>query len=317
MRQTFATVSMALASAALLTAAASSEKQFTISDNVDLVLLDVSVKNKAGGYVSGLSQDNFRVLEDGKPRLITHFSSMDAPVCVGLIVDNSGSMRLKRPEVVTAGLAFAKESNSKDQFFVVNFNERVYFGLSRNLPFTDDLQTLRRALYYGQAIGRTALYDAIAAGLKHLEECNREMKTLIVVSDGGDNISSIRLPDLWRLLEASRATIYTIGLLDPEDRDLNPAVLQKIASATGGEYFQPDTLNSILPVFEKISKDIRNRYVIGYTPDEVNDRHEIRKVRVIVQNGEGKLSARSRTTYTMKPVTEFVATKTQPDVLHK
>ena len=317
MRQTFATVSMALATAALLTAAASSEKQFTISDNVDLVLLDVSVKNKAGGYVSGLSQDNFRVLEDGKLRLITHFSSMDAPVCVGLIVDNSGSMRLKRPEVVTAGLAFAKESNSKDQFFVVNFNERVYFGLSRNLPFTDDLQTLRRALYYGQAIGRTALYDAIAAGLKHLEECNREMKTLIVVSDGGDNISSIRLPDLWRLLEASRATIYTIGLLDPEDRDLNPAVLQKIASATGGEYFQPDTLNSILPVFEKISRDIRNRYVIGYTPDEVNDRHEIRKVRVIVQNGEGKLSARSRTTYTMKPVTEFVATKTQPDVLHK
>ncbi len=147
------------------------------------------VKDPRGGYVTGLTKDDFQVFEDGRPQKISEFGSVDTPVTVGLVVDNSGSMRLKRPQVVLAGLAFAKESNPKDEFFVVNFNSRVLRGLPDKIAFTDDLKMLRAALYYGMPTGQTALYDAIAYSLKHLELSRQDKRTLIVVSDGGDNVS--------------------------------------------------------------------------------------------------------------------------------
>jgi VWFA-related protein len=285
----------------LVSATANQTKPFTISDNVDLVLLDVSVKNPHGGYVTGLDQTNFHVAEDGLARPITHFTSVDTPVTVGLVVDNSGSMRRKRSEVILAGLAFAKESNPQDEFFVVNFNNSVARGLPPSLPFTDDLQLLRAALYYGEPVGQTALYDAIAYALHHLERGHRDKRTLIVVSDGGDNVSQMSLAGLMPLIEASRATIYTVGLLDPEDRDLNPSVLRKLAGVSGGEYFQPQELNDVIPVFHKISKDIRNRYSIGYVPDETTNKRQVRSVKVSAQNNGQKLIVRTRTTYTVTP----------------
>ncbi len=282
-------------------------KTYTISDNVDLVLLDVSVKDPRGGYVSGLNKDDFKVSEDGHPRQITQFASVDAPVSVGLVVDNSGSMRSKRPEVVLAGLAFAKESNPKDEFFVVNFNNYIAWGLPSKVAFTDDLQTLRAALYYGAPVGQTALYDAIAYSLNHLERSHQEKRTLIVVSDGGDNVSKISLPELLKLVEASRATVYTIGLYDPEDRDLNPGVLRRIASVSGGQFFAPATLDDVIPVFHKISKDIRSRYTIGYVPDEVSDQHPVRSVKVIAERDRRKMLVRTRTTVTITPFSPLFA----------
>ena len=122
-----------------------------------------------GDYVTDLGKDAFHVEVDGKSREITQFDRVDAPVTIGLIVDNSGSMRNKRQEVVLSGLAFAKASNPRDEFFVVNFNNTVHSGLPAGVPFTDQLQTLHNALYMGELAGQTALYDAIAYGLKHLE----------------------------------------------------------------------------------------------------------------------------------------------------
>lgn len=280
---------------------------YTISDNVDLVLLDVSVRDPRGGYVAGLSRNNFRVYEDGHQREITQFASVDTPVTVGLVVDNSGSMRFKRPEVVLAGLAFAKQSNPQDEFFVVNFNNSVLRGLPPRTLFTDDLQTLRAALYYGQPAGQTALYDAVAYGLKHLEYSHRDKRTLIVVSDGGDNVSHTRFPELMKLVEASRATIYTVGLYDPEDHDLNPAVLRKMSGVSGGESFEPASLQDVIPVFNKISKDIRNCYTVGYVPDEINDKHVVRSVRVTVTADNRRLLTRTRTSYITTPLSELVA----------
>ncbi len=279
---------------------------FTISDNVDLVLLDASVKDARGGYVTGLTKNNFRVFEDGHAREITQFASVDTPVTVGLVVDNSGSMRLKRPEVILAGLAFAKESNSKDEFFVVNFNNAVTRGLPAHMPFTDDLQTLRNALYYGQPEGQTALYDAVGYSLKHLEYSHRDKRTLIIVSDGGDNVSSTPFPELLKLIEASRATIYTVGLYDPEDHDLNPGVLRKMSALSGGEFFHP-TLENIVPVFNKISEDIRNCYTIGYVPDEIGDKRVVRSVKVVATGDSRKLVVRTRTVYTTTPLANLVA----------
>ena len=288
----------------------SDRKSFTISDNVNLVVLDVSVKDAKGGYVTGLSKDAFQIFDDGRPREITEFQKVDTPVTVGLIVDDSGSMVRKRPEVVLAGLAFAKESNKRDEFFVVNFNNSVVMGLPPRLKFTDDLQTLRSALYYGRPEGQTALYDAIATGLKHMELSPQQKRVLIVVSDGGDNVSKTSLAALMQLIESSRATIYTIGLYDRDDNDRNPSVLKNFAKATGGEFFEPPTLDDVIPVFHKISSDIRNRYTMAYVPD-MSDKRLLRTIRVLAQADGRRLNVRTRTLYSIAPSSQLVAQETK------
>lgn len=286
-----------------LFAAASLQEPFKITDNVDLVLLDASVRNNQGGYVTDLSKDNFHVFVDGHPQQISQFARVDAPVTVGLIVDNSGSMRFKRPSVIMAGLAFAKASNPQDQFFVVNFNNEVLPGLPKAMPFTDNITALHKAMYMGDPGGQTALYDAIAYGLKHLESGDRDQRTLIVVSDGGDNVSELKEHAILDLIEQSRATIYTIGLLDPEDRDLRPGILKKFASISGGEYFQPAKLEDVLPVMRKISNDIRNRYTIGFSPAVASTsggKHNF-AIKVTATEDGHKLQVRARTSYTLDP----------------
>lgn len=295
--------------ATLLSACAFSEAQqdpYTISDNVNLVVLDVSVRNPAGGYVSGLHPNNFHVFEDRSPQQISQFASFDTPVTIGLVVDNSGSMLRKRPEVITAGLAFAKQSNPRDEFFVVNFNNSVRRGLPAQTSFTDNLQDLRRALNYDTPKGQTALYDAVAYSLRHLEFSRQERRALIVVSDGGDNVSKTPLPELMRLIEASRATVYTVGLFDREAKDLNPRVLRRFAAVSGGEYFEPD-LDNVVSVFDKISRDIRNRYTLAFVPNETQDKRVVRTVRVTAEQNGRKLSVRTRTTYTITPFSQLLA----------
>lgn len=286
---------------------------FTISDNVDLVLLDVSVKGPKGGYVTGLRKTNFKVFEDGRPREITHFSSVDEPVTIGLVVDNSGSMRDKKAEVVMAGLSFAKQSNPEDEFFVVNFNNSVVRGLPPYVMFTDKLDQLKQALFYGQPAGQTALYDAIAYSLRHLEYGHREKRTLIVVSDGGDNVSTTTFPELMKMIEASRATIYTVGLYEDGDRDANPNVMRRIAAVSGGEFFEPAETKDVLPIFDKISQDIRNSYTIGYVPDEVTDHHVVRSVKVMAQEDARRLTVHTRTAYITTKLSDLMA---QQDAKH-
>lgn len=292
-------------------AAPSGEKDqkapFTISDNVNLVLLDVLVKSSKGGFVTGLEKQNFSVFEDGQQRPITHFSSVDTPVSVGLVVDNSGSMRNKKADVIMAGLSFAHQSNSNDEFFVVNFNNSVTRGLPPKMMFTDNINELRSALYYGQPVGQTALYDAIAYSLKHLEYAHHEKRTLIVVSDGGDNVSSTTVPEVMKMIEASRASIYTVGIYDPDDPTLNPGVLRKIAAVSGGEFFEPQKLDDVLPIFDKISQDIRNTYTIGYVPCDDSDRRVLRTVKVTAQEDGQRLTVHTRTSYITTPLSDLLA----------
>ena len=297
-----------LIAATISSLAAASQRPYTISDHVNLVLLDVSVRDGKGAFVDGLTRDDFKVIEDGRRHQISNFAAVDTPVTIGLINDNSGSMRAMRPEVVTAGLAFAKASNSEDQFFVVNFNDRIYLGLPQSIIFTDKLQTLRAALYFGQPAGQTALYDAIALGLEHLTLSSRDKRTLIVVSDGGDNVSKTKLTDLLRMVEASQVTIYTVGLMNPDDRDLNPGALRKLASLTGGRYFQPASLDQVLPAFEQISREIRSRYTISFYPDPADNKRSLHTVKVAVDDGSGrKLIAKTRTSYSTDSLDRLLA----------
>jgi VWFA-related protein len=272
--------------------------EFKISTDVELVLLDVSVKQAKGGYASGLTRDNFQIYENGAPQKITEFASADIPVAVGLVFDDSGSMQPKRPEVITAGLVFVGASNPQDQIFVVNFNDRVRGGLPETVPFTDDVNLLRSALLKDMPEGKTALYDAVAFALHHLESGRRDKKTLVVVSDGGDNVSTHSLKELMQLIQESRATIYSVGIFDADDPDSNPHVLERMARVSGGESFFPKELNEVIPICRQIAKDIRNRYTIGYTPVHSGDRAALRKIRVVATAPDrGKLLVRTRTSY--------------------
>ena len=275
---------------------------------MNLVLLDVSVRDPKGGFVSGLTKDAFTVYEDGKPQTITQFADADIPVTVGMVVDNSGSMRPKKPEVITAALVFIQASNPLDEMFVINFNDSVRRGLPDMIPFTDDAALLRKALVRTDPAGRTALNDAIIAGLQQLDMGRRDKKTLIVISDGGDNISTHDFGEVMRQVLESRATIYTIGIFDEEDKDKNPDVLRKLASVSGGTVHLPKKLDEVVPICRQIAKDIRTRYTVGYVPTGL-DHRGTRHIRVTVNSPEGdKLVARTRTSYVVpKPLEETSA----------
>jgi len=166
------------------------QESYTIRSEARLVLLDVSVKDSAGGFVSGLSKENFTVFENGRPQRIVAVDHGDPPVTIGILVDESRSMGPKRPAVLTAALTFIGESNPNDEIFVLNFNDRVTRGLLSPMVFSDNLGELRAALFRGISDGRTALNDAVVEGLAQLEMGKREKKTLVLISDGGDNAST-------------------------------------------------------------------------------------------------------------------------------
>jgi Ca-activated chloride channel family protein len=281
-------------------AKAEEPSDFTIRTTSRLVLLDVSVKDAAGGFVSALSKDNFKIYENGRLQQITQFANADIPVTVGIAVDESGSMRSKRPEVVTAALVFNQASNPMDEMFIVNFNEKPRRGLPDDVLFSDDVQQLRRALYQGQPEGRTALYDAIEMSLNQLEFGRRDKKTLVVISDGGDNHSQHKLEDVTRDVLRSVATIYTIGIYDEDDPDSDEGVLRKLAQVSGGAFYHPKTLEEIVPICRQIAKDIRTRYTIGYVPS-AEGRAE-RHIKVVASAPDHpKLAVRTRTSYVFSP----------------
>ena len=271
---------------------------FTISVDVNMVVLRATAQDRKHAGVSGLNKDDFRVYEDGVLQSVKYFSHEDVPVTVGLVVDNSGSMRTKRPEVIAAALAFARSSNPQDQMFVVSFNEHVWFGLSEDTPFTNQPARLEVALSRTAADGETALYDAVAAALEHLKKGDRDKKVLIVISDGGDNASKHDLAQIRALAGQPDAIIYTIGIFDEDDEDRNPGVLKRLAKDTGGEAFLPRSLKDVGPICERIAHDIRNQYTIAYIPTNRKRDGTYRVVQVKASApGRGRLSVRSRTGY--------------------
>jgi len=275
---------------------------YRVSSNVELVLLDVSVKNSDGGFVSGLDKADFKVFENKVEQTITTFNAQDVPVTVGLVVDNSGSVRPKKPEIITAALTFVTNSNPHDEIFIVNFNDRVMMGLPEHMPFSADRNILRQALLRNPAQGRTALYDGLIAALEHLRKGRLSKKTLVLISDGGDNMSEISHDELMRKAEESLATIYTVGIYDDNDKDKNPGFLKDLARITGGEAFIPRNPSHLVGVCEKIAKDIRNRYTIGYVPSNREFDGKPRKLKVTAVSPEGKkYEVRTRTHYIATP----------------
>ena len=269
------------------------------SANSELVVLQVAVTDRRGGYVEGLTQDKFAVIEDGMPQDVRFFATADTPVTVGLLVDSSGSMYANRRLVIAGAGAFADASHPRDEIFALAFNETVRPALPPSAPFTSESAGLRAALERAiSARGRTALYDAITAGVDYLGRGTRQRKVLVVLSDGADNASRATRDAAIRKAQASNATIYTIALVDPAARDANPQLLKELALESGGESFRPDDPEEIAAAFDRIAHDIRRTYTLGYVPNNAAHDGAFRRVRVVVTAPPGKsLVVRTRAGY--------------------
>lgn len=274
------------------------------SSQSELVVLHVAVKDRKGGYVGGLGQDSFRVLEDRRPQPISFFNNQDAPVTVGLLIDASGSMAPNRAMVITASMAFSKAMNPQDEFFVLGFNEDIYTPLPAEKPFTNFEPTLRIALVQAiKARGQTAIYNALNAGLDYVQKGGFERQVLIVLSDGGDNASSTTRAQVLANAQASNAVIYTIALVDPMDSEADPGFLRQLSESTGGVAFRPKNANEIGEILQRVARDIRNMYTIGYIPSETAAasrarKEALRRVAVDVRLPSGqKLAVRTRRAY--------------------
>ena len=275
---------------------------YRIAVDVGLVVLPTTVRDRNGRSVSDLQESDFKVEEDRVPQSIRVFQHEDIPVIAGLLVDHSGSMRPKLAEVIAGARAFVRSSNPQDRMFVVNFNEAVSLGLPPAIGFTANADQLERAIWQAPAIGETALYDAIVKALERFEEGARDKKVLVVISDGADNASAHSLAQALEMAERSNAIIYAVGIFAADDHDANPKVLNRLAQATGGEAFFPRELSAVAEICERIARDIRNQYTLGYVSTNAQREGGYRAIRVTVDApGHGKLFARTRAGYIPAP----------------
>jgi Ca-activated chloride channel family protein len=271
-----------------------------IKVDVNLVVLHTTVLDDRGRFVEGLAQDNFRVYEDKVEQKLSVFKREDIPVSMGLVIDNSGSMRDKRPRVNEAALTLVQNSNPQDEAFVVNFNDDFYLDLDKD--FSSSIPELKEALERIDARGSTALYDAIIGSLDHLKKGKKEKKVLLIVTDGEDNTSRNSLEKTIREIQKTDTVIYTIGLLSQESkRSAKNAkkALTEIALASGGLAYFPENVEDVHSICEQVAHDIRHQYTLGYYPSNIAKDGSFRSVHVdvIAPRGKGKLVARTRNGY--------------------
>jgi VWFA-related protein len=265
--------------------------------STDLVVLGVNVFDGKSDAVTELPQSAFSVVEDGKFQEITFFEAGDVPVAAGLIVDNSGSMIMRRKMVVTAGTAFADSSHPEDEVFTIIFNEHVRSGLPRGVAFTRSRPLLMASLMRYPPAGLTALYDAVIEGLDHLNEASLQKHVLVVLSDGEDNASRHSLEDMLHRAARSEALIYTVWTGDLTSSPGRRSVLSKLANANGGVAYFPRTEEKVVAAFNEIAGNIRRGYSIGYVPTNSARDGEYRRVNVRVRVPGRSLKVRVRDGY--------------------
>jgi Ca-activated chloride channel homolog len=241
---------------------------FVFRKQVEEVVLHATVVDERLRLATHLDRDAFTVFEDGHPQTITSFHREDVPVAVGILIDNSGSMRDKRQEVNRAVLNLVRAGNPADQVFIVNFSQNPYL----DQDFTSDISLLERALGRTSQQGSTALYDAVVASATHLENNQQlEKKLLLVITDGEDNMSRETLQDAIRHLQQRNGPVlYAVGLMGLEGQKQGREALERLANATGGTAFFPQSLEQVGEITESLAYDIRRQYTITYKPQNEN-----------------------------------------------
>jgi len=248
-----------------------------------LVQIPVTVMDPLNRFVTGLEKENFRVFEDKKEQVVTAFSSEDAPLSVGVVFDCSGSMGAKLEKSRQAVAQFFKTANPEDEFFLVQFNDRAELVQ----PFTTSLEQIQNRLTFTQSKGRTALLDAIYLALHQMKKGRNPRKALLVISDGGDNNSRYTEGEIKNLVREADVQIYAIGIFEPVSargrtaEELNgPGLLSEIAEQTGGRQFPVENLNELPDIAAKIGIELRNQYLLGYSPANQQRDGKYRRVQV-------------------------------------
>jgi Ca-activated chloride channel family protein len=280
-------------------AAAKARPGALIRMNVDMVLVPITVTDPMNRLVTGLEKEDFQIYENNGEQKIASFASEDAPVSIGIIFDLSGSMTSKLIRARDSILQFIKTANPEDEFFVIGFNDRPELIED----FTNSVEDIEARLATVHSGHRTALLDAIYYGVEKMKEARHQRKALLVVSDGGDNRSRYTEGEVRSQVRESDVEIYSIGIFDPyaatpEERT-GPALLNELSEETGGRLYRVDDLAEMGDIAEKISTELRNQYVIGYTPKDMSRDGKWRKVKVKLNPPPGlpQLTVHARTGY--------------------
>ena len=255
--------------------------------DVDLVLVPVTVTDPMNRLVTGLEKENFQLSDSGQPQEIKHFSSEDAPISLGVIFDNSGSMADKIDKSREAVVEFFRTANPQDEFFLITFSEKPEVLVD----FTSSVEDIQSKLVYAQPKGRTALLDAIYLGMNRMRKAHYERKALLIISDGGDNHSRYTEGEIKSMVREADVQIYGIGLFDlnfktPEERE-GPALLSDVTEVTGGRTFTIGNPNELADVATKIGIELRNQYVLGYRPSNPVRDGKWRRIKVKLNPPKG------------------------------
>ncbi|HEX6463998.1 MAG TPA: VWA domain-containing protein [Vicinamibacterales bacterium] len=263
-----------------------------------LVVLHVSVRNSRGEVVTNLPRDAFSVYENGKQQPVRVFRRDDMPVSVGLLIDNSGSMRSIRATVESAALTFARESNPEDELFVMNFADKPEL----DVPFTSDPAVLARGIARVDAIGGTAMRDAIQDAERYMREhATRDRRALVIVTDGNDNESTVSLDSITQAAQQRDVVIYAIGLFaHAETAKAAHTALDHLTERSGGFAYYPQTADRVGEVAQDVAHQIRNQYALGYSPLNQALDGSYRSIQVKV-SGRERLYPRTRAGYLAVP----------------
>ena len=270
--------------------------------DVELALLNITVTDPSNRLVTGLEPDSFRVFEDNIEQEVVTFSSEDVPISIGVILDLSGSMANKADKAKEAAIQFFKTANPQDEFFLVTFSERAQLTSA----FTSNVEDLASRILLTSAKGRTALLDAIYLGLVQMKEAHNAKRALLILSDGGDNISRYSERDIKRLVREADTQLYSVGIFDrfeyrsrtPEELH-GPSLLSELTELTGGRAFAVENLNELPDIAAKIGAELRNQYILGYHPSNKSRDARWRKIKVKLRVPKGlpPLSIYAKTGY--------------------
>jgi Ca-activated chloride channel family protein len=262
-------------------AKATTHRDARLRIEVNLVQVPLTVTDPMNRLVTGLEKDNFAISDNNIGQTIKYFSSEDSPLTIGIIFDLSGSMSSKFVRARKALTAFLRTSNPQDEFFVVGFNDRP----AVIVDYTSDPDDVEARMVMLKPENRTALIDAVYLGIDHLRQAKYDRKALLIISDGGDNRSRYTEGELRRVVREADVQIYSIGIFDSyaptQEEVLGPELLKEICEMTGGRLFNVGgDMGDLEDIATRISAELRNEYVIGYTPNDVRHDGNWRKLKV-------------------------------------
>jgi VWFA-related protein len=255
-----------------------------------MVLIPVTVTDPLNRFVTGLEKEYFKLFEDKVEQTISQFSSEDAPLSVGLVFDCSGSMGTKLAKSRQAAAQFFKTANPDDEFFLIEFSDKPELVV----PFTTNTEEIQNQLTFTQSKGRTALLDGLYLAMNQMKKARNPRKAVLIISDGGDNSSRYTESEIKKLVREADVQVYAIGIFEPiagrgrtAEELSGPSLLSELSEQTGGQHFAADNLNELPDIAAKIGIELRNQYVLGYTPTNLEKDGKYRRVKVTLQQPKG------------------------------